>query len=81
MSALFKLVICKLDAVINFDLLLLLIGTIICFLEGPFVVMLILGFTFLELLIELWIFSIFFAEKLEKFSLSFKISSTYRADT
>ena len=51
LSALFKLVIYELDAIMNFDLLLLLMKTIICLLEGPFVIMLILGFTFPELLI------------------------------
>ena len=53
LSALFKLVICKLDVVMSFDLLLLLMGMIICFLEEPFIVMLILSFIFLEPLIKL----------------------------
>ena len=53
LSTLFKFVMCTLDKVINFNLLLLLIGTIICFLEGFLVVILILDFIFPELLIVL----------------------------
>jgi len=53
LSALFKLVMCELDKVMNFNLLLLLMGMIICLLESPLVVILILYFTFPELLIAL----------------------------
>ena len=53
LSTLFKFVMCTLDKVINFNLLLLLIGTIICLLEGFLVVILILDFIFPELLIVL----------------------------
>ena len=53
LSTLFKLVTCKLDVVMSFDLLSLLIEIIICFLEGSFIVMLILGFIFPEPLIKL----------------------------
>ena len=80
LSTLFKLVTCKLDVVMSFDLLSLLIEIIICFLEGSFIVMLILGFIFPEPLIKLWIFSIFLAKRFEKFYLSLKISSTFGAN-
>ena len=59
LKALFKLAICKLEDVMNFEILSLLMGVIICLLEKPLVVILILGFTFPESLIILCISSIF----------------------
>ena len=58
LSVLFKLVMCELNKVMNFNLLLLLMGMIICLLiicllESSLVVILILYFTFPELLIAL----------------------------
>jgi len=73
-NALLMLVICLPDKDMNFEVLSVLIGTIICLLEDSFVVILILGFSFLSLLIVLWTSSIFFRERLGKFSLIFKIS-------
>ena len=48
-----------------------LIGTIICFLDGSFVIMLILGLSFFDTFNTFWTSSIFFTERLEKFSLIF----------
>ena len=53
--------------VINFDLLSLSIGAIICFLEELLVIILILNLTFSESLIILWMFSIFLVDRLRKF--------------
>ena len=53
LNILFRLVMCKFKEAMNFDLLLLSIGTIICFLEGLLVVILILGLIFPESLIIL----------------------------
>ena len=53
LSMLFILVIYVLEDNMNFDLLLLSIGTIICFLKNPFVVILIFSFTLPELYIML----------------------------
>ena len=76
LSVLFKLVMCLLDDIINLDLFLLPMGTMICFCDRSLVVMLILGFILPKLLIILCIFSIFFADRLGKFSLIFRISLT-----
>ena len=62
----------------NLKILLVLIGIMICYLDSPFVVILILGLSFLESLSVLWISSTFFNEILGKFSLIFKISLTLR---
>ena len=48
------------DNDMNLEILLSSIGIMIYLLEEPFVAMLIQGFFFLSLLIDLWIFSIFF---------------------
>ena len=80
-SILFKFAICMLDEAMNMDLLSLLMGTITCFLERPFIVMLILGFNLPESLIILWMFSIFLVSRLGKFSLIFKILLTLGIDT
>ena len=53
LSALLRLVIWTLDDSMNLALFSLLIGTITCFLDGPFIVMLIFGFGLLLLLITL----------------------------
>ena len=58
----------------NFEMLLVLIGTIVYYLEDLFVVILILGFGLLRLLMVLYISSIFFKEILGKLFLIFKIS-------
>ena len=81
LSALFKLVIYILDEAMNFDFFLSLMRIIICFLERPLVVILILGFIFPKLLIKLWIFLIFVFSRLGKLSLSFKIPQTFKANT
>lgn len=73
-NALLMLAIYSLDKDINLKILLEPIRTIICCLESPFVVMLILSFTLLGSLIVLWISSIFFEEILGKLSLIFSIS-------
>ena len=72
--------ICSLDNAINLDLFSLSMGTMICFCNGPLVVMLILSFTLSKSLIILCIFSIFFANRLENFSLIFRISVTLEAN-
>ena len=51
LRALFRLVICKLDNIMNFDLLSLLIKIIIYLLKESLVIILILGFIFPESLI------------------------------
>ena len=54
------LITCMLEFLVNFLLRLLLIGTITCLRDGPFVVILILGLGLeLELLMTFWIRSIF----------------------
>ena len=53
LSVLFRLVMCKFEEAMKFDLLSLSIGMIICFLERLLVVILILGLTFSESLIVL----------------------------
>ena len=53
LNILFRLVMCKFKEAMNFDLLSLSIGTIICFLEGLLVVILILDLIFPESLIIL----------------------------
>jgi len=59
-NTLLMLAICFPDKTMNFKVLLELISTKTCFLEGPFVVILSLGLSFLSLLIVLWISFIFF---------------------
>ena len=56
--------------------LLLLIRTIICFLEDPFIVMLIFGLTMFDLLIMLLISKILLEDRVENASLIWKTSST-----
>ena len=65
----------------NLEMLLASMRTIICCLDSPFVVMLILSLGLLGLLSVLWISLTFFNEILEKFSLIFKISLTLGDDT
>ena len=62
-------------------MLLASIGTIICCLDNPFVLMLILGLSLPELLIVLCISSIFFKEMFRKLFLIFKISLTLENET
>ena len=81
LSILFMLVMCAFEEAINLDLLSLFIEIIICFLEGSLVVILILGLAFPKSLIVLWIFLIFLADRLGKFSLSFKILPIFRANS
>lgn len=65
---------------IKFKIWSLLTWTMICLLEGSLVVILILGFTFPKSLIMLCISLIFFDDKLEKLSLSFRIFLTLEAE-
>jgi len=74
LKALWMLEICSLEDDMEFEMLLLSIGTIDCLLKGLFVLILIQGFSFLSLLTVLLMFLIFFADKLKKFSLIFKTS-------
>ena len=64
------------DKDMNFEMLSVSIGIITWYLKDLLVVILILGFGLLELLMVLYISSIFFKGILEKFSLIFKISLT-----
>ena len=59
------LTICLLEDNINLEILSLPIGIITCLLDSPLVVMLRWGFSFLDLLIVLWIALIFFKKSLE----------------
>ena len=71
-----------LDANMNLFALSILIGTIICFLEGPLVIILILGLGLFALPnIVLLISLIFLFESLEKFSLIFKILPMFLEET
>jgi len=72
LKVLFKLVICALKDVMDFKILSLPIGMMICPLEESLVVILILGFIFLESLIVLYISLIFFEHKLGKFFFEFQ---------
>ena len=65
-KALLMLVICSLANAKMLLTLTLLISTIICFLDGPFMVMFKWGFTLFRLLMILWIPSVFFARRLKK---------------
>ena len=58
-KTLLVLVICELELFINLLALSKLIGIIICFLDGHFIVIFSLGLGLLSLLIIFWIFSIF----------------------
>ena len=71
LNALLILAICIIESFINFVLLLLLIETMTCFLNGPFIVMLSLGLGFSS---SLMIFFDFFVCRLGNISLIFKTS-------
>ena len=75
LRAQFILTTCKLESLMNFLARLVFIGTITCFLEGPLVVMLILGLDLsFEPLMTFCISSIFLFERLENVFLIFNVS-------
>ena len=73
-KALLVLVICELELFINLLALSKLIGIIICFLDGHFIVIFSLGLGLLSLLIIFWIFSIFLFWRLGNAFLIFRVS-------
>ena len=73
-----RLATCSLEEVMNLLVLLLLMETIICFYNGPLVVILILGLGLFDFLkIELLSSSIFLFNSSEKFFLIFRILSMF----
>ena len=79
-NALFILVTWILLSSIKFFLLLLFIETITCFLDGPFVVILICSLGLLLLLMIFWILSILFALRNKKVSLILRTFSILLLD-
>ena len=80
-SALLMLAMLSSEDSMNFEEFSLLIGMITCLLDGPLVVILMRGFSFLGSSIDLWISSIFLEESSGKDSLILRISLTLVEDT